>query len=456
MKKTLLMIFIVVIGFTSCDTEAISNKTEISSNNNEVMPLVQEDMVVENGDGEKMFKAIDENDLIHAKGKNLYNQEGELINLRGVNIGGYLFQEFWMTPTKPSANISAERDIYEYFSETYSHEEMYELLNAYQDNYFTLDDFDNVANLGINTVRLPFWYLNIVDLEGNIRPNWYERFDWFIEEAGKRGIYVILDFHGAPGSQNGSDHSGVDGGDNKETASKFFFGDTEEVTKNQALFYEIWEMVAIRYQSNPVVAGYDLLNEPYCTYRYDSTTPVPELHQRLWNVYDEAYRRIRMIDSEHLIIMEATWDPIDLPDPKVYGWDNVMYEYHNYLYDDYDNKSNKQILNMQKKINLIKSANYDVPSFMGEFNYFNSFDAWDRGLKLLNDSGIHWTIWTYKTVQNYGNWGLYHHTSGGANLEVLDFEKTKLIWSKVGDSRPNSRLIEVVKKYLNSEIIEFK
>ena len=31
-------------------------------------------------------------------------------------------------------------------------------------------------------------------------------------------------------------------------------------------------------QGNPVVAGYDLLNEPYCSYRYSSTHSEEELH----------------------------------------------------------------------------------------------------------------------------------------------------------------------------------
>ena len=31
---------------------------------------------------------------------------------------------------------------------------------------------------------------------------------WIIDECSKRGIYIILDLHGAFGAQNGQDHSG--------------------------------------------------------------------------------------------------------------------------------------------------------------------------------------------------------------------------------------------------------
>ena len=46
--------------------------------------------------------AIGEADFLKAVGKNLRanSGEGDVVNLRGTNAGGYLLQEFWMTPTK--------------------------------------------------------------------------------------------------------------------------------------------------------------------------------------------------------------------------------------------------------------------------------------------------------------------------------------------------------------------
>lgn len=396
--------------------------------------------------------------FLKVQGKNIYTKsgQGDLVQLRGVNIGGYLLQEFWMTPTRPSNNVVDELSLLDYLENTYGESRADELIDIYQEYYFGIEDFDRLDELGINVIRLPFWYRNLVDQSGKVKEDWYNRFDWFIEEAGRRGIYVILDFHGAPGSQNGSDHSGVDGGDAKEEASEFFFSDEKTVSENQELFFSLWEMIAARYKGNPVVAGYDLLNEPYCTYRYDSIVSVQELHEDLWSVYDEAYQRIRKIDEDHIIIMEATWDPIDLPNPMSYNWENVVYEYHNYLYDDYQNKEGRQISNMEHKLKLIKSANYNVPSLMGEFNYFDSYDAWDEGLELLNSSGIHWTLWTYKTTSDYGNWGLYHHTSGDLNIERVDDIKLESFWKRVGNVRANQALLDVITKHFTDEIVEAK
>lgn len=449
-----------VDGETELSTQDSKPALEAGSKSNseavEASQQEAEDVMATTGTSFKR-DPIMESGFLKAKGKNIYNQNNDLVQLKGTNIGGYLFQEFWMTPMKPSSNIKDEYGIYSYLTETYGEETMREMIGIYQDSYFTEADFDRCQALGMNLIRLPFWYRNLVDSEGKVLPDWYDRFDWFIEEAGKRGIYVLLDFHGAPGSQNGSDHSGFDGEDDKEGASAFFFGDQDQVLKNQELFYDLWVMIAKRYKGNPVVAGYDLLNEPYCTYRYSSPLGAAKLHEILWQVYDEAYQRIRLEDPDHMIFMEATWDPIDLPNPDKYGWENVVYEYHNYLYDDYDNEHGGQIRNMEKKVKAIRAAGYNVPSMLGEFSYFNNLEAWDEGLKLLTQEGLSYTTWTYKVVPHFGNWGLYHHKNiGEMNLEVLSPEAIRKMWTKVGDVTENKGLIEVVVPYFRQEYVLYK
>ena len=403
--------------------------------------------VADNGSEETI--GIRETDFLKADGKLLRKNygTGEVTYLRGTNAGGYLLQEFWMCLTEYTNNVSCELELYNKLQERFGEKTMLELVDYYQDIYWTEKDFDNCAAMGMNCIRLPIWYRNLVDANGKFRSDAWDKIDWFIENAGERGMYVILDMHGAPGSQNGSDHSGVDGRDNKEGASKFFWGN--DAGKNQNLFYTIWENIARRYKDNPIVAGYDLLNEPYCTYRYSSSHSDDELHNLLWGIYDKAYDKIRAIDKNHIIIMEATWDPWDLPDPSKFNWSNVMYEYHNYLYDDYDNAAGGQISNMKKKTDAIANANYNVPSYMGEFNYMNNPSAWDEGLKLLNDCGLNWTIWTYKTTSSSGNWGTFHHSSDNkVNIETDSVDTIKSKWAKAATASENTLLTNVVKKYL--------
>ncbi len=399
---------------------------------------------------------VAEDPFLKADGKVLRDGSGtgNVVQLKGTNAGGYLFQEFWMTPTNATTNVKDEEGIYAILTERFGKEKMMELVDIYQDAYWTEADFDYCQEIGMNCIRLPFWYRNIVDENGEFYDNWYERMDWFVEEAAKRNIYVLLDFHGAPGSQNGSDHSGKDGGDDKKGASEFFFGDNAEA--NQELYYKIWEAVAEHYKGNPWVAGYDLLNEPYCTYRYNSGLSDKKLREMLWDIYDIAYDKIRAIDPDHVIVMGATWDPVDLPKPESYGWENVMYEYHNYLYDDYDNAKGQQIANMKKKMNAIASANYNVPSLMGEFSYFNNLDAWDEGMKLINDSGLSWTTWTYKVISDYGNWGIRNQKNWKVNLETYEYEDIVNAWSQVGDSYENAGLVKVLTKYFKKVYITYQ
>ena len=403
----------------------------------------------------KAEAAISNSDFLKANGTVLRNNygNGDVVTLRGTNAGGYLVQEFWMTPTEYSSGnytVTCEMDIYKTLTARFGESQMRELLKVYQDNYWTTKDFDNCQSLGINCIRLPFWYMNFVDFNGNYIDGCFDRIDWFIEQAGQRGIYVILDFHGAPGSQNGSDHSGIDGGNNKQGASEFFFG--SNAYNNQQLYYDIWYKIAQRYANNPTVAGYDLLNEPYCTYRYNSSYSADQLHSILWDIYNNAYNVIRSADPNHVIIMEATWDAWDLPNPSTYGWTNVMYEYHNYLYGDYDNANGQQITNMQNKLNGITKQGYNVPSYMGEFSYFNNTSAWQQGLQLLNNSGINWTTWTYKVTGSNNNWGLYNQNVSKANVATDSYNTIYSKWSQVGQSTANSNLLNAIRGYFPGTI----
>lgn len=386
-------------------------------------------------------------DFLKANGKVLKNNygQGDTVYLRGTNAGGYMLQEFWLTPTDYTANVTDQTDLINTLTNRFGSDAAKTLINTYESNYWKESDFDTCASLGINCIRLPIWYRNFVDENNNWYSNAFDRVDWFVEQAGKRGIYVIIDMHGAYGSQNGSDHSGVDGGNDKKGASEFFFG--SNAASNQEKYYQMWEKIAEHYNSNPVVAGYDLLNEPYNEYRYNSGYSDDQLHSWLWNIYDNAYKRIRAKDPTHVIIMEATWEPTDLPNPDTYGWENVMYEYHNYLYDDYENANGQQIANMQKRINNINSANYNVPSYMGEFSYFNSPSTWEQGLKLLNDSGLNWTNWTYKCVSTYGNWGLVNQSVSSVNAESDSYDTILSKWSNVGSGYLNTSLTNVFKNY---------
>ena len=147
-----------------------------------------------------------------------------------------------MCPTNYSDNVNCQMDILNVLTNRFGADAARNLVDAYEANYWKESDFDECVKLGMNCIRLPLWYRNFVDANGNWYSNAFDRVDWFVEQASRRGIYIIIDMHGAYGSQNGSDHSGVDGGDNKIGSSEFFFGGN--AGSNQEKYYAMWEKLA--------------------------------------------------------------------------------------------------------------------------------------------------------------------------------------------------------------------
>ena len=235
------------------------------------------------------------------------NGEGDVIRLIGVNAGGYLVIEEWMCPVASYTQFEMDETLYRRFGSRAG-----ELLDIYMDNWWTDYDFDIIKQTGFNTIRLPFTWRTLQNSDYSFKENAFMRLDEFISEAGKRGLYVILDLHGAHGSQNGRHHSG-----DVSTGGALY---TSEENMRRTL--ELWVEVAKRYKNNPTVAGYDLLNEPEGVPGGIMLPDTPH-----WEYYDRLYRAIREVDGNHIIIMEAVWE-YDLPSPSVYGWENVVYEYH--------------------------------------------------------------------------------------------------------------------------------
>ena len=170
-----------------------------------------------------------------------------------------------------------------------------ELIEIYESNFFTESDFDNVSDLGFNAIRLPFAYFNLENESGELTE--FDRMDWFVDQCDKRDIYLILDLHGAYGSQNAKEHSGDMSGAN-------LFVNEENKEKTVAL----WETVAARYKNRDIIAGYDLLNEP------SGVTGITNAIEQ-FPFYDELYEAVRAVDPDTMIIIESVWEAKNLPDP---------------------------------------------------------------------------------------------------------------------------------------------
>lgn len=377
--------------------------------------------------------------FLKADGKVLRDNygKGEIVTLRGTNVGGWQVMEAWMCPT----NAPDQKTAIEVLSERFGHETAEELIHIYESSWWQEQDFDNVKELNFNVLRLPISYLSLLSEEGKLREDTLKTLDWFVRECGMRDIYVILDLHCAPGSQNGRDHSGDISG------STLF---TDE--KAQELTVSLWEQLAGHYKGNPTIAGYDLLNEPEGN--ENERAPWGSVQHPF---FDLLYQRIRAIDPEHIIIFNSVWEPGDMPDPSVYGWENVIYEYHYYGWDGTENPvAQRKFINDKVKNDV--QAGFNVPVLIGEFTLFDRLQSWEYALKTFEEMGWSWTTWTYKTV-DCGNWGIYNSTTGSTpkvNVYLDSTESIRKKWSKADTTasfKKNRYLYDLLKTFAGGERI---
>lgn len=333
-----------------------------------------------------------------------------------------------------------------------------DLSNMLYNNFITEFDFDMISQTGANLIRLPFEYNLFLyeDEKGNFyysetrAARAFERIDWAIEQCKKRGIYVIIDFHLAPGRQNSGGYCGT----------QMFFR-TKDSTDAQLTKIEnyhqavvaMWKKIADRYKDEAAVAGYDILNEP------EATKAI------LVEFYDKVYKAIREFDNKHIIFMEETcvfcgFDGVNnttsvgaLPPPSENGWSNVVYSTHDYffkhkdekgeLYDDFYTDASIIEARMYQKTNLTiaKRNSYNIPYYIGEFSHLGTtadnnqhLKVWENAMKLYSKNGLSFTPWTYK-----GHWDRYYglvfygSTSDISNnrvdLENDSYERIKKVFS---------------------------
>ena len=198
--------------------------------------------------------------------------------IRGVNLGGWLVLEKWMTPA-----------LFEGLAATDETTWCVELgadaaprLQAHRESFITRADFEWLAARGINAVRLPVghWVL------GPPVP-WHAKYgaspfpfikgadgcvDRALEWARDCGIAVLLDLHAAPGCQNGFDNGGLLG-----------VCDWPANPEYVDFSVDLLGRMAARWGHHPALGGIQVLNEP----RWDIPTPL------LKDFYARAYRAIR-------------------------------------------------------------------------------------------------------------------------------------------------------------------
>jgi len=367
--------------------------------------------------------------MLHTEGTRWLGADGQPVTLKGVNLGNWLMQEFWMMG-QGSAGIDDQCKLEAALDRRFGYEERQRLYSLYRDNWISTRDWDMLPRFGLNLVRLPFIY-SVVEDEKNprhLRADAWRYLDDAIAQAEQRGVYVILDLHGAVGSQGWEHHSGC--------ANKNLYWKTQEY-QDRTIW--LWQQIAMRYKDRAAVAGYSILNEPW------GTTP-----ENLAATMLPLYRAIREVDPNHVIILpghsagfDAYGKPADQgmvnvaiemhPYPGHFGWGKPGAKVHgDWLLCRPGGKGSKDgMCAWQDKL-----ARADAAFFIGEFQPWALMGAELGGqvTRATYDAyaaaGWPATAWTYKLVTNQGGqgkgtWGLVTNAPD-SKVSSLDFNKASL------------------------------
>lgn len=193
--------------------------------------------------------------------------------IRGISIGGWLVTEPYITPSiykeaNKQANITkAPFSIVDEYTlcQTLGSTKAFSLLNNHWNNWINESDFKQMSEAGFNLVRLPigYWawknsngsYINNIKFDDPFvgEGKQLELLDKAVEWADKYNLNVWIDFHGAPGSQNGYDNSGQ----YRWTGPSWL-----NATNTKELTLAIWKDLFNRYSDKGNVVGIELVNEP--------------------------------------------------------------------------------------------------------------------------------------------------------------------------------------------------
>lgn len=166
--------------------------------------------------------------------------------LHGVNLGGWLVLERWMTPQLFAGTMA--RNEFELAKTPLGKQRIAE----HHHTFITEDDIAWLAGHGIELLRVPVGHWIFGDAPPYVGA--LDRLDWLVKAARTYKLQILLDLHGAPGAQNAADHSGSGNLSRRSPWLKNRSAQTKTIA--------VLERLAMRYADQPHIWGIELLNEP--------------------------------------------------------------------------------------------------------------------------------------------------------------------------------------------------
>ncbi|KIM39880.1 glycoside hydrolase family 5 protein [Hebeloma cylindrosporum] len=317
--------------------------------------------------------------------------------VRGVNIGGWLVLEPWITPSvfesTENDNIVDEFTLGQFLDE----QTALTILNNHWSTWITEDDFAQISAAGLTHVRIPIGYWSIpltasdTSTSTSTAPYVQGAWAYFLRAlvwAKKHNVRVIVDLHGAPGSQNGYDNSG------QRTGNPVWAVNPDNVTRTvdtlKFLAKEVGNQVDV----------IELLNEP-AGFRGDDWAAAVR------SFWEEAYDAVRQAAGEDVKIMIGdaflgvnSWTNFLTP-PQGQG---VMMDFHEYqIFSDLELDRS-----FDDHINFACTYTQTLSSFSSS-NLWTVVGEWSNAMtdcaKWLNGRGVgaRWDGTWFNSGQVHGN-----------------------------------------------------
>jgi hypothetical protein len=184
---------------------------------------------------------------------------------------------------------------------------------------------------------------------------------------------------------------------------------------------ELWVKLAQKYKDEPVVAAYDLLNEPLPI----NTGSADKYKHLLEPLYKRITAAIRNVDQKHMITLEGfnwsnDWSLFTKPFDN-----NVFYQFHYYCWNRPDHLNG--IDNFLQKRNEL-----NTPIWVGETGEKGNTIYWAT-TQLFESKNIGFSFWPWKkmdtqntpySINKPGNWDLIsEYSKGGAKPDTAVAEK---------------------------------
>ncbi|PBK71986.1 glycoside hydrolase family 5 protein [Armillaria solidipes] len=205
--------------------------------------------------------------------------------VRGVNLGGWLVLEPWITPSLfENTGISTIVDEWT-FCEYQDTDIARETLTKHWSTWITESDFADIASAGLNHVRIPigYWAFNVTEHEPYIQGQ-VDYLRKALRWAAAHGLQVIVDLHGVPGSQNGFDNSG------RRMSYPGWHSDHSNIVRSNDILYEMARL----FGGNASII--EPLNEPagFCG------DDVLQVVKQYW---EDSYDAIRSIPGTNAVVL---------------------------------------------------------------------------------------------------------------------------------------------------------